>query len=443
MGLDIIIIPLRIKPTPKMRIPLLRALLLIAVITPYLTYSQDETKKPSKVKASLYGFVRGDASFDTRMNASAYEGLFLLYPLDVKPDANGEDLNKVPSSGFYSFNTRVGVKVAGLDLFKAAITGNIEMDLAGFSSSQYSSYTMLRIRQAYIKMQWPKSTLTVGQAWHPFFGPVIPNVISISVGSPFNPFNRSPQLRYDYQAGRFQLTGAALYHFQFTALGPAGKTNIYHRQAILPELYGGFTYSDDHFVAGAGLNYLTIRPRVQSTVEVDPGAPLVYKVNESLGSLSTQVYGSYTKGLFTLAAKAIYGKNLVDQTMIGGYGIRSIDPLTGRQEYANFSQVTTWINATYGKKYMVGLFGGYSKSLGSDKALVPDSPLYVDGAAIDYLYRACGTFSYNITHFMIGVEYEMTAAAYGDGPLNYNTGRYSSSHEVINHRIVAAIAYLF
>ncbi len=408
------------------------------ILFPLAAFAQEAKQSRTTITAKLYGFVRGDAAVDTRLNASAFEGLFLLYPLDVNPDANGADLNKVSSAGFYSFNSRLGVDVGGLSVFDANVTARLEGDFAGFSGSFGANYSVLRIRQAYIKMGWEHSALTIGQTWHPLFGPVTPDVISLSVGAPFNPFNRSPMFRYDYQVGRFQLSAAAIYQFQFTSLGPAGKSNIYQRQGAIPEFYAGVTYAGKGFLAGAGFDYLTIAPRIQSVVDDN-----VYKVAERLGSPSATAYARYSTGLLNVAAKTIYGKNLSEQTMLGGYGVSSVDPVDGRQTYTNFAHSTSWVNVTYGKKYVGGIFAGYSKSLGSDKAIIPGSTLYMDGARIEHLYRLCGTFTYNIANFMFGAEYEMTTAGYGDGAMDYTTGRYHSTHEVTNHRVVGVIAYMF
>ncbi len=417
-----------------MKKTILRIALFACAAAPFPLAAQEQ----ARITANIYGFVRGDAAVDSRQNVSAFEGLFLLYPQDVVRDANGNDLNKLANGGFYSFNSRLGVNVGGLKLRQASVTGKLEADFAGFSGSFGANYSVLRIRLAYIKMDWERSALTAGQAWHPFFGPVTPDVISISVGAPFNPFNRSPQLRYDRQVGPVQLSAAAIWQFQFASQGPAGKSPVYQRNALLPEFYAGATFASGGFLAGAGVDYLTIKPRTQSTVDNN-----TYKVDESLGSFSAVAYAKFTSGLFSVGAKTIYGQNLASQTMLGGYGVRSTDALTGEREYTNFTNTTTWINATYGSKYKGGVFAGYSKNLGSDKALDPGAPLYVDGPRVDCLYRLVGTFSYNIPHFMLGAEYEMTTAAYGDGDMNLSSGRYPGSHNVTNHRIVGAISYIF
>ena len=64
-------------------------------------------------------------------------------------------------------------------------------------------------RQAYVNLDWGKSAVLVGQTWHPLFGDVSPQMLNLSTGAPFQPFNRSPQIRYRYTSGKgLQLTGA-------------------------------------------------------------------------------------------------------------------------------------------------------------------------------------------------------------------------------------------
>ncbi len=417
------------------------ALLLAFSCLSLTLFAEEPAEKPApKIKAKVYGFVRGDASFDTRESVASFEGLFLLYPKDIRLDATGKDLSAVPSAGFYAFNSRVGLDITGAEVFKASLSGKIEADFAGFGGSFGSNFSVLRIRQAYIKMAWKRSNLIVGQTWHPLFGPVTPEVISLSVGAPFNPFNRSPLVRYNYTLGRFTFSGAAIWEFQFTSTGPGGKSTTYQRKAVWPEFYLGGDYRHGPWTAGAGLRYLTIKPRTES---IQPDGS-TYKVYESLGSLAGTVYANYTRNLLSVSLKTILGGNLADQTMLGGYGISAIEPVTGEQQYTNFLQSTTWAGVSYGKKFKGGLFGGYSRNLGSCKDLIENSAVYGEGLTLNELYRFCATFSYNVPHFMLGAEYEMTSGAYGDaGSFDYAKGRYTSSHSATNHRLVGVIAYLF
>ena len=61
----------------------------------------------------FYGQLRGDLFYNTRANAELVDGLFHMYPSDIKPDADGNDLNSVPNSSFYLLYSRLGVDVTG------------------------------------------------------------------------------------------------------------------------------------------------------------------------------------------------------------------------------------------------------------------------------------------------------------------------------------------
>ena len=146
----------------------------------------------------FYGFVRGDLFYNSRANMAPIDGNFYLYPLDKSFDADGKDLNATPNGSFYTFTSRLGLDVTGPDIGKARSSAKIETDFGGFSGSN----TMLRIRQAYVNLDWGKSAVLVGQTWHPLFGDVSPQMLNLSTGAPFQPFNRSPQIRYRYTSGQ-------------------------------------------------------------------------------------------------------------------------------------------------------------------------------------------------------------------------------------------------
>ncbi len=406
----------------------------ICIFSTLSLFAQEE--KP-KFSTKFYGFVRGDYAYDTRQSVAPNEGLFFLYPKDKLFDANGEDLNAVANSGFYAFNSRVGVDATS-SLWEANLLGKIEADFAGFGGAIANS-TVLRIRRAFIKMNWEKTSLLLGQEWHPMFSNVIPDVVSLSAGAPFNVFNRSPQIRLDYKAKDFVLTGTALYQLQYTSTGPEGKTNIYQRNANIPELYLGVSYKKNSFLAGVFADYLTLKPRIQSNVET-----LTYKVDEHLNSFSYGAYAGYTHQLLSVSAKTILGQNLSDMCMLGGYGITQKDPVTGKQSYTNFTHSSSWLNISYGAKYKGNLFAGYTKNLGTEKALLENSAVYGEGLSMNNLYRLAGTFSYNLPKFSIGLEYELTNADYGDsGTFNWEEGKYNATHGITNHRIVGVVCYNF
>ncbi len=410
----------------------------IGILSAWSLFAQEGN---TKFSTKFYGFVRGDYAFDTRQSVAPNEGLFFLYPKDKLPDANGADLNAVANSGFYAFNSRAGVDVTG-SVWEANLLGKIEADFAGFGGANANS-TVLRIRRAFMKMSWEKTSLLVGQEWHPMFLNVTPDVISLSAGAPFNVFNRSPQIRLDYKVKDFVFTGTAIYQFQYTSAGPEGKSNTYQRNANIPELYLGVGYKKNDFLAGVFADYLMMKPRTQSNVAVGTET-LTYKVDEHLNSFSFGAYAGYTYRLFSLSAKTILGQNLSDMCMLGGYGIIQKDSHTGKQEYTNFKHSSSWLNVSYGKKYKGNLFAGYVKNLGSEKALLESSAVYGEGLSMNGLGRLVGTFSYNLPKFSIGLEYELTSADYGNaGTFNWQKGKYDHTHGVTNHRIVGVACYTF
>lgn len=388
---------------------------------------------------NFYGFVRGDFAYSTRASLAPYNGAFYLYPYDVVLDNDGEDLNSAPSSGFYAFITRLGLDVTGPKIGKAKTSAKVEMDFAGFSSSN----TMLRIRHAYFVLDWQKHSLLIGQTWHPLFGSVVPDVNSLSTGAPYQPFNRSPQLRYQFKPNNWKFTATALWQLQYLSDGPNGMSTEYTRNSNIPEFYLGIDYATESWLFGGGVDMISIRPRVESTV-IDETTGVeqeqTYKVDERMTALSAEAHLQYSGDKFRFAMKSIYASALDHAAMLSGYGVSSVDSRTGEQEYTPFHHSTTWVNLTYGEVWKSTLFMGYTKNLGTNKSLVSDK-LYGMGLNIDQLASVNLGFSYNQPIWMVGLEYAPSSAWYGKTDLE--TGRVVDTHPVVNHRIVAIVAYFF
>ena len=185
-------------------------------------------KAQEKPTFKFYGFVRNYACYDTRESMTSISEQFYYMPKDISLDANGQDINAQPNMMLLSITTRLGVNVSGLKFLGSNTSAKIETDFAGFGTSN----TVLRIRQAYAKMEWKHNHLLVGQAWHPIMGDMMPDVFSLETGAPFAPFSRSPQVRYDFVYKGMTLTATALYQFQQTSYGPDGASFNYARNAV-------------------------------------------------------------------------------------------------------------------------------------------------------------------------------------------------------------------
>ena len=397
------------------------------------SYAQDKA-----VKAEIYGFVRNYFTYDSRSCVQSNEGLFNMLPNDVNPGVNGDDLNAVPSVRFLSMTTRFGLNVTGPEIWGAKSTAKIESDFCGASSGTAFN---LRIRQAYTKLAWEHSDILVGQAWHPMSGDLMPEVFSLATGAPFNPFNRSPQVRYNYAPIKaLSFTAAALYQYQYGSVGLDGKTsNTYSRNALVPELFVGMTAKGKHLTGGFGVNASTIAPRV-----VADGM----RVDERLTSYSAMVFGSLKVDDLSVRAKATYGQNTSHMQQPTGFGVVEVFD-NGVQNYEPMQLGSAWVTMMYGKKLRYGFFAGWMKNYGSagDKYT---SLVVRNNAGMDQAYRFSPIVTYKVQNIQIGLEYEHTSTAYGDYfvhqndyPRQVTNGTVTNTHWVVNNRVCVMVKYDF
>lgn len=390
----------------------------------------------------FYGQIRTDLFYNSRANSEIADGLFYMYPLDERLDANGEDLNATANGSFYILFTRLGVDLAGPKLGKAKTSAKIEVDFRGSGTS----YSTIRVRHAYLNLDWGKSALLMGQTWHPLFGEVSPQILNLGTGAPYQPFSRAPQIRYQYTSKRLQFTGAAIWQSQFLSVGPENvKSQNYIKDSCIPEIYAGLDYKAGGWLAGVGLELLSIKPRTESVVKTltngyNTGTiTKVYKVDERITTLSYEAHLRYTNKDWFIAAKSVLGSNLTQVSMLGGYGIKSTNPNTGEHEYAPILNSSTWLNVVYGQKWKPGIFLGYSKNLGTRDESV--THLYGTGTDIDQLTTVGAELTYNLPHWKFGLEYTLTTAWYGS--MDASNGKIKDTHSISNHRIVGVAMFLF
>ncbi|WP_102409228.1 DcaP family trimeric outer membrane transporter [Parabacteroides bouchesdurhonensis] len=379
----------------------------------------------------FYGQVRGDLFYNSRANAEIVDGLFHLYPKDIAPDADGKDLNATANGSFYLLYSRLGIDITGPDIGKAATSVKIEGDFRGAGSN----WAVLRVRHAYVNLDWGKSSVLIGQTWHPLFGEVFPQMLNLSTGAPFQPFNRSPLLRYRYKNGNWQLTGAAVWQLQYLSAGPNGKSEEYIKNSCVPEFYAGVDYKKPGWMVGAGVELLSLVPRTQNEINGK-----IYKVSERVTSLSAEAHVKYQNDNWLVMAKTLLASNLTQTCMLGGYGVTSVDPRTGEQEYAPYRHSMTWLNIVYGKKWKPGLFLGYLKNMGAGESLVGKT--YGVGLDVDQVFTANIQMSYNLPHWKIGIEYSPSLAWYGDVDMQ-DGGKIYNTHSVTNHRLLGVCIFMF
>ncbi len=381
------------------------------------------------VKYELYGFIRNDFYFNSRQNVEALDGVFNIFPKPEELNSKNKDKNAQPNAQLLSVATRVGFNFSGTEVAGAKATAKIEFDFAGISTSYY----LIRLRQAYLKLNSRQTELLIGQTWHPLFGSVSPSVMSLNTGAPFQPFNRSPQITLKQNLTKTLLiSGSAIYQMQYTSQGPLGPSASYIKNALVPNLFTGIENKTRHWITGLGIDTKTIKPGV-----------------EKLSTVSGVAYAQYVNKNFQIKTKTLFGQNLSDHLMIGGYGISEINQ-KGDSVYSAFNNLSSWLNIVFGKKIQHQIFVGFSKNIGTTNNLLsnPSGNFTAYGYGFypktqiinDQLTRLSYSFWYNIQNFRTGIEYDITGATYGTLE---NSGHVKNPYNVINQRIALSACYFF
>ncbi len=438
----------------------------------------------------LYGFIRNYLAYDSRESVSGTGDLFYYLPKDRDLNAAGEDLNARNQFRFLSLTSRVGLDVSGYQMGKTRIGAKMEADFyAGLTGS--TGTAQFRLRQAYMHFAWDNLplggrtdatasvSLRMGQAWHPLAADICP-VISLASGAPFGPFSRTPQITMDAWIGRhFAVTASALWQMQYTSTGPAGASANYIKYACTPEAYVGVTVRGGGFLARAGVDILSIKPRTTGTgyadvatevlgVKVLTPTKMTVKVSDRITTFSPFIYMEYVRGGFALKGKTVLAASGEHLNLQGGYGVTAKHtdyPEDGHYEYAPIYSSSTWLTVSYGRKWQPALMLGYYQNLGSfkdlystDGKLVSSDDFYFCKNSfrnLNRMYRIVPYFCCNLGKFTVGVEYELTSAQFGTpydilGNLSASgtyydlTGRATEGlHWVTNHRVQMMFKFSF
>jgi len=130
--------------------------------------------------------------------------------------------------------------------------------------------------------------------------------------------------------------------------------------------------------------------------------------------------------------------------MIGGYAVKQIaDTATGAKEFTNLNTGSVWLDfSTNGKKVQFGVFGGFTKNMGS-KDDIETSLFYARGTNIDNVYRISPRLVFISGRLNIALEGEYTSASYGTVNSNGKGGVTAGLQSVENIRGLLAFTYKF
>ena len=367
----------------------------------------------------LGGFIKSEYIYDTRQVTQIREGQFHLFPLArADEDQDGLDDNATDNLLFAAFQSRLRLQGSGAQALGAQLTGLLEADFFGAINEDVSE---LRLRHAFVQLDWQRHQLLLGQYWSPLFTTaVFPQVINFNTGAPFQPFARFPQLRYTFKPNRVRVM--AVLSQQRDAFQEIGGRKL-QQQSALPAAHLHVQYVHETHTVGAGGYLKTIRPNLNED-RFTAGTLQAYAKTSALGAI--------------LRAKVTYGNDLTDHLMTGGF------VQTEAGTYEALRVMGTWVDAeTTGKPLSVGLFGGYLTNLGcrKDVTVVSTNARAPD---LEKLWRLAPRLSYTVGKLRLALELEATRALYaGSYDTTFRPTCTETDRAVTNVRGLFAAYYFF
>jgi hypothetical protein len=358
---------------------------------------------------SLSGFLKADYIYDTRQVLDVRGGHFHLVPLPG-PDHENPNLN------FAVIQSRIGLTSAGTQAFDADIRGYLEADFFGASNATISHMVL---RRAFALLDWGTHEVLLGQDWSPMFTQtVFPQVIGFNTGAPFQPFARFGQATLVIKPENFRLIGSlSLQRDQFSEVpGP----QIQHR-AALPGIHAHAQYIDGDNTFGAGAYLKWIRPELGG---------------ERVASGAATVYSRILLEGVDIRAKAVYGSNMADHLMGGGY-VRTVEG-----EYEPLQVASAWLDLTTRAPLAVGLFAGYLVNMGAAEDVRVLSAGATRFASVDNMLRFAPRIWMTSGRARLAFELEYTSALYTSGfDSRYRPERLPGDERTDNVRAQMAFYY--
>lgn len=376
------------------------------------------------------GYVKTDILYDSRQIYELREGHFSIYPKNELIGTDGKDLNAKPSFNILSIQTRLAGTITGPSVLGGKSSAYFETEFFGMSDATINT---LRLRHAFLKLEWNNFEILAGQYWHPMFVvKCYPGTIGFNTGAPFQPFIRSPQVRFTAKFSSIEFFLAALSQRDFQSQGPIGASTSYLRNAVLPNLHSQLQFNlFEKSLIGAGIDYKKLAPRTATSKN--------YSTNESIEGFSFIGFTKLSFEDFSFKAEGVYGENLTEMIMLSGYAVKLKDTATDIWSYTQSRVLSLWTDFAYGKDIEIGLFAGYSKNLGTNDNYIQ---FFGRGEDIADLIRVSPRIQFTFGRTKIAGEIEFTQAKYGI-PNKNNKGKVENTKNVNNIRAQLALTYLF
>ena len=359
-----------------------------------------------------HGFVNPHYYADSRSVVGGREDMMLFFPKPIVLDSLGRDINDGWQANMLAITARLGLRVKGPDMLGARTSAYVEGDFTGATNATINN---LRLRHAYIQMDWLKRygveippslhhTLIVGQYWYPMvIHEIMPMTNPLNMGAPFHCYARQPQVRYEWISHGFNVVAAACWQLDNMSQGllngvPASST-LFARHSLVPELNLQLRYLTKHFFFGAAANLKTIQPQVVSVATM-------LQHTELHSSFSWSVFGKYSGEAVTVKAQALLDNSLYEGCSLGGY------LMLADSSFQDWHFNTVWLDVEKNTgHWRPGLFLGYARNL--DYGNTDFAHCFGRGHDLEYLWRVQPRLTYKtLTGLDFTAEAEYTYAGY-------------------------------
>lgn len=349
-----------------------------------------------------HGFVNPHYYADSRSVVGGREDMMLFFPKPRVLDSLGHDINDGWQANMLAITARLGLKVVGPEMLGANTMAYIEGDFTGSTNATINN---LRLRHAYLRLNWDSHELTVGQYWYAMVvHEIMPMTNPLNMGAPFHCYARQPQVRYEYHLNGFEAVAVAQWQLDNMSQGllngaPASSTT-FARHSLVPELNAQLRYRKGGLFLGAAVNAKTIQPVVNTTGMAADGT--LYT------SLSYSVFGSLTLKGVSFKAQTLLNNSLYEGCSLGGYLMLA----DGTFEDWHFNTVWLDVERNTGH-WRPGVFMGFAKNIdyGNHAGLT----IFGRGHDMDYLWRVQPRLTYKtLKGIDFTAEAEYTVAGYAE-----------------------------
>jgi hypothetical protein len=362
----------------------------------------------------FHGFVNPHYYADSRSVVGGREDMMLFYPKPIVRDRLGRDINDGWQANMLAITARINLTIHGPEIWGAQSRAFIEGDFTGATNATINN---LRLRHAYLALEWDKHKLLVGQYWYAMVvHEIMPMTNPLNMGAPFHPYARQPQIRYSFfPSPNWELMAVAQWQLDNTSQGLLNNvvqnSTLFARHSLLPEMNAQLRYRHRNLLLGAASNLKSIQPIVNTAGTASP--------KKTYQSFSYSFFGSYQFNQVTVKVQTLLNNSLYEGCSLGGYlmyqGVGGGNIVDFRDWHFN----TVWldIERTHGH-WRPGIFMGYAKHImdeGPVLAIYGPATVFGRGYDLSYLWRIQPRLTYTTQKGLSFTgEAEYTYAGYNE-----------------------------